>query len=187
MSKDRHNAIRPTSQVFTPEEGIVFEVALEPGTSAFTWAVLREVEAGTETVAVGWKPRSGGRKPAAEHSISLISASEWDDHHLDRWKEGDDTDASLDEGDYRLALYDGKPAAGETGFAYIEHATELDQDAFSVSDQRVSEQTTGDGAGHRQAAPRRAGAGGCDRRGRAPFAGHVRRVPRVPRGRVGAG
>lgn len=145
MSKDRHNAIRPTSQVFTPEEGIFFEVALEPGTSAFTWAVLREVETGTETVAVGWKPRSGGRKPAAEHSISLISASEWDDHHLDRWKEGDDTDASLDEGDYRLALYDGKPAAGETGFAYIERATELDQDAFSVSDQRVSEQTTGDG------------------------------------------
>jgi hypothetical protein len=140
MSKGRHNEIRPTSQVFAPEDGIVFEVALAAGVPAFTWAVLREVDTGTQTVAVGWKPRSGGT-PAAEHSISLISAVEvetsynaaWQQAHADR----EDVDATLAEGDYRLVLYAGRPATGETGFAYIEHAGELDQDAFSVSSQHV--------------------------------------------------
>lgn len=137
MSKDRHNAIRPTSQVYQPEDGIFFEVAIAEGVPAFTWAVLRAVDDGEEPVAVGWKPRSGGRKPAAEHSISLVSAAEHTEKHITL--EGDD-DAYLDEGDYRLVLYSGRPTTGETGFDFIGHATELDQDAFTVTDQPLAEQ-----------------------------------------------
>lgn len=140
MSKDRHNEIRTTAQVFTPGDGIVFEVALAAGVPAFTWAVLHELGEETKNVAVGWKPQSGGRTPAAEHSISLISAAEVEGPYKDLWREGRQdqyTHATLPEGDYRLVLYSGKPARGETGFAFIKRAEELDQDAFSVSDQPV--------------------------------------------------
>ncbi|NPD07106.1 hypothetical protein HN031_20715 [Nocardioides sp. zg-1308] len=140
MSKDRHNAIRPTSQVFTPEEDVLFEVALESSVSAFTWAVLHEGADEATAVAVGWKPRSGGRKPAAEHTISLGSAVEWDERYV---HEHEDDDVHLDEGEYRLVLYAGRPGSGETGSAFIEHAEELDQDAFAVSTHPAAGSDTG--------------------------------------------
>ena len=140
MSKDRHNEIRPTSQVFTVEDGIFFEVALAAGVPAFTWAVLRELETGTDTVAVGWKPRSGARTPAAEHSISLTSAVEHNDPVAGAHG---DVATTLAEGDYRLVLYSGKPATGQTGFDYIERAEELDEDAFSVGRHPIVEGQTG--------------------------------------------
>lgn len=157
MSEDRHNAIRPTSQIFSTDDGIFFEVALAPKVRAFTWAVLEQTETGTIPIAVGWKPRSGGRMPAAEHSISLTSAVTVDPRYEEAIRrvaeaqkgelKGEDQDEdvifTLEEGDYVLGLYSGKPTANEDGFDYITHATELDQDAFSVTSGRIADQETG--------------------------------------------
>jgi hypothetical protein len=154
MSNDRRNEIRPSRQVFDPEEGIFFEVAIASGVTSFTWAVKRQTDKGEVPVAVGWKPRSGGRALAAEHSISLNSAVEFTSSDvvtgvpliITREEGGELSYASLAKGDYLLVLYAGKPdvANKETGFAYIESAQQLDQDAFTVSDE-VSDQGASQG------------------------------------------
>ena len=183
MSKDRHNAIRPPSAGLHP--GDRDRLRGRPGARRRRLHLGGPSRAGT-----GVRPsRSAGSPARVDGSPPRSTASRSSRRASGRpppgsWQEGDDP-TPPGRGRLPLALYDGA-GTGETGFAYIEHATELDQDAFSVSVQPPG----ADGRRREDLAPARRPTRACrvdpESRWTTTVRPLLRGLPRVPRGQVGA-
>ena len=139
------NQIRPVRRVFSEGEAVVLEIAIESAVTAFTWAVFAAAvddDQDEQLVAVGWKPKGGGRRPAPEHSITVSSGQPYEDD--DRIHD----DGSMQPGDYQVRLYSGKPKRDQDPSDFVEDASVLDSDAFTVAESKDRSHTDGvDGDG----------------------------------------